>query len=139
MAFTVIEEKCVGCGACSWVCLFDVPKLRQDKPVYEIKKEDCVGCGHCENVCPNSAVVPLPDHKWLKKVTIDPDKCVGCTVCQHVCPDKAPFGERGKPFEIDQEKCDQCGMCVARCRHEALITEYYEKESSRCIIKKHER
>ena len=40
MAFTIIEEKCVGCGACSWVCLFDVPKLRQDKPVYEIEKEN---------------------------------------------------------------------------------------------------
>ncbi len=137
MAFTIQEEKCVGCGACAWGCLFDVPKLDPDKPVYRIEKDKCVGCGHCENICPNNAIVPLPDHRWLKKVTIDPEKCVGCTVCQHVCPDKAPVGERGKPFEINQEECDQCGMCVARCRHDAIIAEYFDAgHATNCIIRK---
>ena len=30
MAFRIVEEKCIGCGACKWVCLFDVPALAED-------------------------------------------------------------------------------------------------------------
>ena len=127
MAYRIIEDKCVGCGACAWVCLFGVPKATAEGGAkYTIPKDKCVGCGHCENICPNSAIEPCPDHRRLKKVTILPENCVGCTVCRHVCPEKAPFGERGKPFAILQEKCTQCGMCVVRCRHDAIQTEYYD-------------
>ena len=115
MAFTINPEKCIGCGACAWVCLFSVPEMTdEEEPRFVIPKEKCIGCGHCENICPNNAISPLPDHKRLKKVSIDQEKCIGCTVCQHVCPDKAPFGERG----------NQCGMCAAKCRHDAILKEY---------------
>ena len=125
MAFSIDRAKCVGCGACAWVCLFGVPRITADDPQkYEIPKEKCVGCGHCEHICPNNAIAPLPDHKRIKKVTVITENCVGCTVCRHVCPDKAPFGERGKPFEIDQTKCTQCGACAARCMHNAINAEY---------------
>ena len=125
MAYRIIDEKCVGCGACAWVCLFKVPVgAEADKSKYTIDKENCTGCGQCEKICPNNAIEPCPDHREIRKVTIDPEKCVGCTVCQHICPEKAPFGERGKPFEIDQSKCTQCGACYMRCRHEAILTEY---------------
>ena len=125
MAYRIIEEKCVGCGACAWACLFGVPQATAPGGAkYTIPKEKCVGCGHCENICPNSAVVPCDDHRAIKKVTIIPENCVGCTVCLHVCPEKAPFGERGKPFTIMQEKCTQCGMCAVRCRHDAIKVEY---------------
>ena len=125
MAFTINTDKCVGCGACAWVCLFNVPtQLKDDPAKYDIPKEKCVGCGHCENICPNNAISPLPDHKWVKKVTVIPEKCVGCTVCAHICPDKAPFGERGKPFEIDQSKCTRCGACAMKCRHDAISVEF---------------
>ena len=123
MAFRIVEEKCIGCGACKWVCLFDVPALAEDGVKYTIG-DKCIGCGHCENICPNNAIEPLPDHRKLKKVTIDAEKCVGCTVCMHVCPEQAPWGERGKPFQINQDKCFRCGMCAAKCRHDAIITEY---------------
>ena len=126
MAFTIKEEKCIGCGACKWVCLFDIPKLKsEDGTKYWIEKEKCIGCGHCEDICPNNAIEPLPDHRRLKKVTIITEKCVGCTVCMHICPEKAPFGERGKPFEINQAKCFKCGMCASKCKHDAIQTEYY--------------
>lgn len=127
MAFRIIEEKCVGCGACHWVCLFGVPvALTADGSKYEIPQDKCVGCGHCENICPNNAIEPAPGHKRIKKVTINPENCIGCTVCWHVCPDKAPVGERGKPFEIDQSKCTACGMCAVRCKHNAINVEYEE-------------
>lgn len=125
MAYRIIKEKCIGCGACAWACLFGVPsQIKDDAPKYEIIKEKCAGCGHCINLCPNNAIEPLPDHKTLKKVTVIAEKCKGCTVCAHVCPEKAPFGERGEPFVINQDKCIKCGICVLRCRHSAIEAQY---------------
>ena len=125
MAYRIIEEKCVGCGACAWVCLFKVPAAAtSDKSKYTIEKEKCAGCGQCENICPNNAIEPCPDHRKISKVEILPEKCIGCTVCAHICPEKAPFGEHGKPFAIMQEKCVQCGACVLKCRHEAIRAVY---------------
>ncbi len=127
MAFMINEEKCVGCGACAWVCLFNVPRpTAADRSAYSIPKEKCVGCGQCETICPNNAVEPLPDHKKVKHVEIMPEACIGCTVCAHICPEKAPAGERGKPFVIEQAKCTQCGACAARCIHHAIRVDYYE-------------
>lgn len=125
MAYTIKRDKCIGCGACKWVCLFDVPAVSADDPQkYTIEKEKCTGCGQCSNICPNNAIEPLPDHKKILRVEIDREKCIGCTVCRHVCPEKAPFGERKSPFEIDQSKCFQCGMCAAKCIKKAINVEY---------------
>lgn len=125
MAYRIIKEKCIGCGACAWACLFGVPKKTNDnEPIFEIAKEKCAGCGHCINLCPNNAIEPLPDHKTLKKVTIIAENCKGCTVCARICPEKAPFGERGKPFSIDESKCILCGACAMHCRFEAINAQY---------------
>ena len=124
MAYTIDKEKCIGCGACAFACLFGVPVQEEGAVTYEIPKEKCVGCGQCEHLCPNNAISPLPDHRKIKKVTVDHEKCIGCTVCAHVCPEGAPYGERGKPFDILQDKCTQCGACAARCRSGAILTEY---------------
>jgi len=43
------------------------------------------------------------------------DACVGCV---EVCPVQAIV--RKERVEIDQDKCINCGSCVAACKHEAL-------------------
>lgn len=54
------------------------------------------------------------------------DRCTACGRCAKVCPEKAIAGiqktkkEKGKPFEIDQAKCIQCGMCLESCKFEAV-------------------
>ena len=127
MAYGIDENKCIGCGACAWVCIFDVPCRANDEgTLYFIDKEKCVGCGQCENMCPNNAIAPLPDHKRIRKVTIEAEKCIGCTVCYRTCPEGAPKGERGKPFEIDQSLCTRCGACAAKCAKKAIAVEYEE-------------
>ena len=120
MAYEIAKEKCIGCGACAWACLFDVPVYLADETKYTIPKEKCVGCGNCRNICPNNAISPCADHREIRSVSINPEKCIGCTVCAHICPEKAPYGERGKPFTIMQEKCTRCGACAAKCRHDAI-------------------
>ncbi len=55
-----------------------------------------------------------------------PDLCTSCGRCAKVCPEKAITGvqktkkEKGKPFEIDHEKCIQCGMCLETCKFDAV-------------------
>ena len=67
----------------------------------------------------------MPDHKRIKKVTIDKEKCLGCSLCARKCFAKAPQGKIKEPFEIDQSKCFRCGACAAACRKGAIIVEYY--------------
>ena len=135
MAYRILEEKCVGCGACAWVCLFGAPmQANENGSVYRVDDKKCVSCGHCEEICPNSAIRPDENHRPIRKVTIDPEKCVGCSVCEHVCPEKAPHGKLHQPFEIDQEKCFQCGACAVRCHHDAIQVEYVEKHNPLCDL-----
>jgi len=51
----VDEELCVGCGACTKVCIFqDALKLINGKA--HINQENCKGCGRCASKCPNRAI-----------------------------------------------------------------------------------
>lgn len=52
----VIQDRCIGCGACVRVCAHDAPKVTDKKASIDLDK--CVGCGRCIGVCPKDAVVP---------------------------------------------------------------------------------
>jgi len=54
MAYTISEEKCVGCGACVAVC--PVEAISQDGDKYKIDAETCVDCGACAGECPSEAI-----------------------------------------------------------------------------------
>ena len=51
-------EKCVGCGACFKVCIYDGLKLKKGKAVHT---DNCIACGRCEMECPNGAISPKFD------------------------------------------------------------------------------
>ncbi len=48
------------------------------------------------------------------------DECNGCTLCKRVCPQKAISGDKKKAHVIDQDKCDQCGVCIQSCKFDAI-------------------
>lgn len=50
----VDPEKCIGCGECIDICIFNGNRLVDGKA--EIIQEVCLGCGRCESVCPNDAI-----------------------------------------------------------------------------------
>jgi len=51
-------EKCVGCGDCFKVCIYDGLKLVKGKSTHT---DNCIACGRCEEVCPNDAISTIFD------------------------------------------------------------------------------
>lgn len=129
MPYRIETSKCVGCGACAYECLFDIPKPRDEqKNKYYIDTDRCLGCGQCRDICPVGAVTPALGHKSIRKVTIDKEKCIGCSICARSCKAGAPKGILKSPYEIDQEKCFRCGLCAAKCPKQAIDVEYFDEE-----------
>ena len=125
MAFYIDNEACIGCGACKFMCLFDVPQpLDSAKSKYTIDTEKCLGCGQCVNICPNGAIHPTAEHRPIKRVYIDSEKCIGCSLCARACFAGAPHGQIKSPFEIDGDKCFKCGLCATKCKKDAIVIEY---------------
>jgi len=50
---TTDPEKCVGCGECFKVCIWNGLKMVKGKAVHT---ENCIACGNCEAACPNGAI-----------------------------------------------------------------------------------
>jgi NADH-quinone oxidoreductase subunit F len=53
---------------------------------------------------------------------IDEGKCTGCLLCKKACPQQAISGEKKKPHVLNAELCDRCGICVATCKFDAILT-----------------
>ena len=128
MAYIIDSNRCVGCGACAYECLFNVPKaVDENKNKYVIDRNSCIGCGQCEAICPNGAIFPEPGQKKIRKVEIDKELCIGCSLCRKNCKAEAPQGQIKEPFEIDQKKCFRCGVCAQKCPKQAILVEYEEE------------
>lgn len=53
MAYEIISEKCVSCGACKNDCPMEA--IRDGSP-YRIDPALCIDCGACLDACPEGAV-----------------------------------------------------------------------------------
>ena len=51
---SINPDKCVGCGTCFKVCIYDGLRMKNGKAT--IKQDNCMGCGRCEQICPTKAV-----------------------------------------------------------------------------------
>ena len=58
--------------------------------------------------------------KGLISYNIDEEKCTGCGVCVKVCATKAITGELKKVHKIDNDKCTRCGACIQSCKFDAI-------------------
>ncbi len=51
---------------------------------------------------------------------VDVDLCNGCALCEGSCVYDAIHVRAGKA-ELDEERCEKCGLCITRCRPGALM------------------
>jgi dihydroorotate dehydrogenase (fumarate) len=51
-------DKCVKCGLCAKVCIYDAPQ--EEKKTYVIPEAACDGCGLCPELCPTKAITMRP-------------------------------------------------------------------------------
>ena len=63
---------------------------------------------------------PAHECPGLFRYEIDEEACKGCGICLKKCPVGAVTGEKKKPHKIDQEKCTQCGVCFSKCPFSAV-------------------
>jgi hypothetical protein len=50
----VMQDLCIGCGACDRICAHGAPIIKDKKAT--INHDKCVGCGRCLAVCPKDAI-----------------------------------------------------------------------------------
>ena len=52
---------------------------------------------------------------------VDEELCKGCGLCIRDCPAEAVIGEKKQPHKIDSELCIKCGVCYEDCPFDAVI------------------
>lgn len=128
--FKACAYGCLGLGNCVRACPFEAIAMGPEGlPL--VDEDKCTGCGLCLEACPRDIIRLIPQGKRGhlvrcssrergKKVSgICATGCTGCRVCVKACPREAIAVEDNLAV-IDLEKCDDCGLCVEKCRFNAI-------------------
>ena len=139
-------QGCVYCSKCAGQCPMGAITVDRPTKTWQIDREKCIKCGVCVNGCPMKCLsigplgeepakaAPAPAAAPVKAAPADTsassaqeegivfgDGCVYCTKCARQCPVGAITVDRtAKTWEIDREKCVQCGACVDGCPKSCL-------------------
>ncbi len=97
MSFKVVEDLCIGCGACDFTCPTGaLAKTDSFLGLFHIDPYTCDDCGQCVPACPVVAIVA--DEEWA--------------VCRgHGCP-LSSRRLAGYDCAIWQERCGECGTTL---------------------------
>ncbi|HPG29181.1 MAG TPA: RnfABCDGE type electron transport complex subunit B [bacterium] len=145
----ILENKCVGCGACVAACPKNIITLIPEKNhiIVACKNLDkgklaktkcdvaCIACGLCAKNCPVSAIEIINNLP-----VIDYSKCIDCGKCHTVCPVKPEKSISDSiatrpSLEITGE-CKGCGLCAKKCPVQAVSGNKKEKhiiDQSKCV------
>ncbi len=55
MAYKVVKDECINCGACEPEC--PVEAISEKDDVRWIDPDVCTSCGACADVCPTGAII----------------------------------------------------------------------------------
>lgn len=129
--FKACSYGCLGLGNCVRVCPFEAIEMGPGG-LPQVDEDKCTGCGLCRDACPRGIIRLIPKggggHLVLcnsqergKTVTRACEVgCTGCKACVRACPREAIRME-GNLAVIDLDKCDDCGICVEKCRFGSIL------------------
>lgn len=120
---------CIGYGECADVCPQDAICIKDN--LAHVMPEYCIGCGLCVKTCPSSVIELVPRTskyivvcnnctKGREAMTVCKASCIGCGKCEKTCQYGA-ITLTNNLADIDQEKCKQCGECVAACPRKCIV------------------
>lgn len=127
LAEAAFLDACTACDDCSKACPSQIIVHGDGRfPEMDFTHGECTFCGDCQSACKTGALTGAkPD--W--KVQIANDKCIAsqgveCRVCGEACAARAlvfrpRLGGVALP-EIDTDRCNGCGACIAPCPMQAL-------------------
>jgi len=139
----VIDDSCIGCGACITECPVEAIELEMPSPVHIDDK--CVYCGKCVETCQFDAITLGEEYFTIKdgriffvrkelsgprtgKIVTDVDACMACGVCVKKCPTNALKLEKDEVI-VDSDKCILCGECDIICPVNAIKLKTETSES----------
>ena len=133
-------EGCTGCAACVEACPEGVLKLGAGRLVeLDLSSAGCTLCGECASRCEAGLFDGArPAFPWIATIG---EACLAlsgihCRSCQDACE---PAAIRFRPApggvalaELDSQRCNGCGACLAPCPSQAIqLRALSTKESPR--------
>lgn len=129
--FKTCPYGCLGLGNCVRACPFEAITMGP-LGLPQVDEDRCTGCGLCSDACPRGIIRLIPKGGrghlvWCssqdrgKTVTRACEVgCTGCKACIRACPREA-ISMEGNLAVIDPGKCDDCGICVEKCRFGSIL------------------
>ncbi len=111
MSFQVLQERCIGCGACDYSCHSNaLTKTDSFLGLFEIDPFTCDDCGVCVGKCPEGAIVSDPAwpvcHGHGCPLSSQRLADVECSIWQQRCPTCGTSMWRSNGSEFSCPKCD---------------------------------
>ena len=102
-----------------------------EQKTFFIRAEFCTGCGMCQLVCSlvkEKAINPTRSRVYVQRMVMDgmmvPHVCVNCKEppCIKACRRHAIVKDVDTGWvTMDNEKCNNCKLCIAACPHSAIV------------------
>lgn len=125
-----VLKRCTGCGACADTCPEGIISIGSGSlPELSFAAGECTFCGACAEACGEGVFAGWPsgpafDHRAEIGTDCLARHDVTCLSCSDACPEVAirlrpRLGQPAMP-ELDPDRCNGCGACVASCPADAI-------------------
>lgn len=130
---SLFSERCDRCDACIRACGPGILKAGSGGfPVINFSTTGCTLCGDCVQACTRGALLGDDAREpFIWRAHIDPacltQRGVECRLCAERCEADAirfrpRLGGIARP-ELDTDRCNGCGQCIATCPVDAITTQ----------------
>ena len=120
-------EDCITCGLCARACPSLAIQVDRKAGTWTISRFDCVQCGSCVLACPKKCLTmekgyTEPDIMKKSDTVVKPqEEKKEAAGDGAACPQEAIRVDRKeKIWELDEEKCVECGICAGACPKKAI-------------------